>query len=113
MRLLPAQLPAVKAKPDEGETQEEHEYQDVIRLGQPSGEPARRGEFDVVLAEALEILEALQQQLMAPDLVSKFVRTFNDEINRARRERDHRRNDLKHGHAHSRCSLSLFLDQLR
>jgi hypothetical protein len=34
MRLLPAQPPAVKAKPDEGETQEAHEYQDVI-------EPAR------------------------------------------------------------------------
>jgi hypothetical protein len=31
---------------------------------------------------------------MAPDLVGEFVRTFNEEINRTRRDRDHRRADL-------------------
>jgi len=33
--------------------------------------------------------------MMAPDLVSEFVRTFNDEINRTRRDRDHRRDGLR------------------
>ena len=32
---------------------------------------------------------------MAPDLVSEFVRTFNDEINRTSRDRDHRREGLQ------------------
>jgi hypothetical protein len=41
------------------------------------------------------ILDALQRQLMAPDLVSEFVRAFNEEINRGRRDRDHRREALK------------------
>jgi len=37
------------------------------------------------------ILEALRNQLMAPDLVEEFVRSFNEESNRTRRERDSRR----------------------
>jgi site-specific DNA recombinase len=41
------------------------------------------------------IVEALRHQLMAPDLVSEFVRTFNDEINRTSRDRDHRREGLQ------------------
>src|SRR6185295_11442079 len=41
------------------------------------------------------IVEALQHQLMAPDLVSEFVRTFNDEVNRARRDCGHRRGGLQ------------------
>jgi len=32
---------------------------------------------------------------MAPDLVSEFVRTFNDEVNRTRRECYHRRDALQ------------------
>ena len=32
---------------------------------------------------------------MAPDLVGEFVRTFNDEINRSSRDRDHRREGLE------------------
>jgi site-specific DNA recombinase len=41
------------------------------------------------------ITDALQHQLMAPDLVSEFVRAFNDEINLTRRDRDHRREGLQ------------------
>src|SRR5262249_16914994 len=41
------------------------------------------------------IVEALRHQLMAPDLVGEFVRTFNDEINRSSRDRDHRREGLE------------------
>jgi site-specific DNA recombinase len=41
------------------------------------------------------IIKALRVQLMAPDLVSEFVRTFNDEINQTRRDRDHRRAALQ------------------
>ncbi|PNG24427.1 hypothetical protein CR492_18825 [Methylocella silvestris] len=37
------------------------------------------------------IIDALQRQLMAPDLVSEFVRAFNEEVNRCRRDRNHRR----------------------
>jgi site-specific DNA recombinase len=37
------------------------------------------------------ILEALRHQLMAPDLVEEFVRTFNEESNRIRRDRDSQR----------------------
>jgi site-specific DNA recombinase len=40
------------------------------------------------------IIEALRNQLMAPDLVAEFVREFNNEINRVRRERDTRRAGL-------------------
>ncbi len=40
------------------------------------------------------IIYALQRQLMAPDLVSEFVRAFNDEINKSRRDRDQRREVL-------------------
>jgi site-specific DNA recombinase len=32
---------------------------------------------------------------MAPDLVSEFIRTFNDEVNRTRRDCDHRRDALQ------------------
>jgi site-specific DNA recombinase len=32
---------------------------------------------------------------MAPDLVSEFVRTFNEEVNRTRRDCDHRRDALQ------------------
>jgi site-specific DNA recombinase len=42
----------------------------------------------------LWIIEALRNQLMAPDLVAEFVREFNNEINRVRRERDTRRAGL-------------------
>src|SRR5262249_1738111 len=48
----------------------------------------RRGEVETW------IIQALQRQLMAPDLVAEFVRAFNDEINRARRDQDHRRESL-------------------
>jgi site-specific DNA recombinase len=41
------------------------------------------------------IVEALRHQLMAPDLVSEFVRTFNDEVNRTRRDCYHRRDALQ------------------
>jgi hypothetical protein len=34
---------------------------------------------------------------MAPDLVSEFFRTFNDEVNRTRRDCDHRRDALQRG----------------
>jgi hypothetical protein len=34
-------------------------------------------------------VEALRHQLKAPDLVSEFIRTFNDELNRTRRDCDH------------------------
>jgi site-specific DNA recombinase len=40
------------------------------------------------------IMDALQRQLMAPDLVSEFVRAHNDEINKSRRDRDQRREAL-------------------
>jgi site-specific DNA recombinase len=40
------------------------------------------------------ILDALRHQLMAPDLVAEFVRSFNEESNRARRDRDSRRAGL-------------------
>ena len=40
------------------------------------------------------ILEALRHQLMAPELVSEFVRAFNDEINRTSRDRDRQREGL-------------------
>ncbi len=40
------------------------------------------------------IIDALQRQLMAPDLVDEFVRAFNEEINRGRRDRDRRRGAL-------------------
>ncbi len=40
------------------------------------------------------IIDALQRQLMAPDLVAEFVRAFNEEINRGRRDRDRRREAL-------------------
>ena len=32
---------------------------------------------------------------MAPDLVTEFIRTFNDEVNRTRRDCDHRRDALQ------------------
>ena len=41
------------------------------------------------------IVEALRHQLMAPDLVREFIRTFNDEVNRTRRDCDHRRDGLQ------------------
>ena len=41
------------------------------------------------------IIDALRRQLMAPDLVSEFVRAFNEEINRTRRDWDRRREDLQ------------------
>ncbi len=41
------------------------------------------------------IIDALQRQLMAPDLVAEFVRAFNEGINRGRRDRDCRRQALK------------------
>ena len=41
------------------------------------------------------IVEALRHQLMAPDLVAEFVRTFNEEVNRTRRDRDNRRGGLQ------------------
>jgi site-specific DNA recombinase len=31
---------------------------------------------------------------MAPDLVAEFIRAFNEEINKSRRERDHRHDNL-------------------
>jgi site-specific DNA recombinase len=40
------------------------------------------------------IIDALRHQLMSPDLVAEFVRAFNEEINKSRRERDHRRESL-------------------
>ncbi len=40
------------------------------------------------------VLEALQHQLMAPDLVEEFVRAFNEEVNASRREHDARRESL-------------------
>ncbi|MGE0037739.1 MAG: recombinase family protein [Xanthobacteraceae bacterium] len=41
------------------------------------------------------IVEALRHQLMAPDLVAEFIRAFNDEVNRARRDGDHRHHRLQ------------------
>lgn len=41
------------------------------------------------------IVDALQRQLMAPDLVAEFVRAFNEEINRSRRDQTRRREALK------------------
>jgi site-specific DNA recombinase len=41
------------------------------------------------------IVEALRHQLMAPELVSEFIGTFNDEVNRTRRDCDHRRAGLQ------------------
>ena len=41
------------------------------------------------------IVEALRRQLMAPDLVGEFIRTFNDEINRTRRDCGQRRHGLQ------------------
>jgi site-specific DNA recombinase len=49
----------------------------------------RRGEIE------RWIVDALRHQLMAPDLVSEFIRTFNDEVNRTRRDCDHRRHGLQ------------------
>jgi site-specific DNA recombinase len=40
------------------------------------------------------IIDALRRQLMAPDLVAEFIRAFNEEINKSRRERDHRHDNL-------------------
>jgi hypothetical protein len=54
----------------------------------------RRNEIEVW------IVEALRRQLMAPDLVGEFIRTFNDEINRTRRDRGQRR----HGDAQAPSS---------
>jgi site-specific DNA recombinase len=42
------------------------------------------------------IIEALRHQLMSPDLVAEFVRAFNEEINRARRDQDTRTKGLAH-----------------
>jgi site-specific DNA recombinase len=41
------------------------------------------------------IVEALRRQLMAPDLVREFIRTFNEEVNRTRRDCGQRRNGLQ------------------
>jgi site-specific DNA recombinase len=41
------------------------------------------------------IVGALRHQLMAPDLVREFIRTFNDEVNRTRRDSDQRRQELQ------------------
>ena len=40
------------------------------------------------------VVEALRHHLMAPDLVSEFIRSFNEEVNRTRRDCDDRRRDL-------------------
>lgn len=40
------------------------------------------------------VLEALQHQLMAPDLVEAFVRAFNEETNRSRRDQEARHDSL-------------------
>jgi site-specific DNA recombinase len=49
----------------------------------------RRGEIEQW------IVDALRHQLMAPDLVSEFIRSFNDEVNRTRRDCGHRRGGLQ------------------
>ena len=41
------------------------------------------------------IIEALRRQLMAPDLVGEFIRAFNEEINRNRRNQSRRADALK------------------
>ena len=41
------------------------------------------------------IVEALRHQLMAPEQVREFIRTFNDEVNRTRRDCGHRRDGLQ------------------
>jgi site-specific DNA recombinase len=41
------------------------------------------------------IVQALRHQLMAPHLVSEFIRTFNEEVNRTRRNLDQRREGLQ------------------
>src|SRR5215211_4396772 len=85
MRLLPAQLPAVKAKPDEGETQEEHEYQDVIRLGQPSGDRARLGGSGLALAQpchSIEYAVAVAIFQAEPDAAVGFAGQVHDRVSR-------------------------------
>jgi DNA invertase Pin-like site-specific DNA recombinase len=49
----------------------------------------RRGEVEAW------IIESLRHQLMAPHLVSEFVRAFNEQINQTRRDQDHRRQGLQ------------------
>ena len=56
------------------------------------------------------IIEALRHQLMAPDLVSEFVRTFNDEINRTRRDRDRRRDGLEREQKELGRRIDILLD---
>src|SRR5262245_9733864 len=41
------------------------------------------------------VVEGLRHQLMSPALVSEFVRTFNEEVNRSRHNQDNRRDDLR------------------
>ena len=56
------------------------------------------------------IIEALRHQLMAPDLVAEFVRAFNEEINRSRRERDHRRESLLRERTEVESRIDALLD---
>jgi hypothetical protein len=56
----------------------------------------RRNEIEVW------IVEALRRELMAPDLVGEFIRTFNDEINRTRRDCGQRRHGLQRAQANLR-----------
>ena len=62
----------------------------------PDGkEPAPTVQAFVEAKSRRWIIEALRHQLMAPDLVSEFIRTFNDEVNRTRRDCGHRREGLQ------------------
>jgi site-specific DNA recombinase len=56
------------------------------------------------------IVEALRHQLMAPDLASEFIRTFNDEVNRSRRDSDHQRDDLQREQKDLERRISTLLD---
>jgi site-specific DNA recombinase len=58
------------------------------------------------------ILDALRHQLMAPDLVAEFVRSFNEESNRRRRDRDGRRASLNRELKESAARIDTLLESV-
>jgi site-specific DNA recombinase len=56
------------------------------------------------------ILDALRHQSMAPELVAEFVRSFNEESNRTRRDRDSRRASLNRGLKESAGRIDTLLE---
>ena len=58
------------------------------------------------------VWDALHHQLMAPDLVAEFVRSFNEESNRTRRNRDGRRASLNRELKESAARIDTLLESV-